>query len=91
MPSGTFTEKQCRQSLGADMAECWRELEKNGGSYCLAAQGTVKLHPAASRLDLLRRDRIKGFAALGWSRAARKVDDKRTAKEKDLEALLDSG
>lgn len=69
------------------MAECWRELEKNGGNYWESAVGTPKLHPAASRLDLLRRDRIKRFAALGLSRAARKPE--KEGPKSGLEALLD--
>lgn len=52
-------------TLSADIRRCWATLEANGGDYTTAGTGAVKLHPAAARLDCLRRDLLKAFVALG--------------------------
>lgn len=43
-------------------------LQANGGNYTTAGTGAVKLHPAASRLDTLRRDLTKALTLLGLAR-----------------------
>ena len=52
-------------TLRADIRDCWTVLQANGGNYTTAGTGAVKLHPAAARLDVLRRDLTKALALLG--------------------------
>jgi phage terminase small subunit len=52
-------------TLRADIRDCWAVIQENGGSYTKAGTGAVKLHPAAARLDVLRRDLTKALALLG--------------------------
>ena len=52
-------------TLRADIRDCWAEITKNHGAYTTAGTGAVKLHPAAARLDVLRRDLIKALGQLG--------------------------
>ena len=52
-------------TLRADIRRCWEVLSENGSDYCKAGTGAVKLHPAAARLDVLRRDLTKALALLG--------------------------
>src|SRR6185437_3906602 len=51
-------------TLRADIRDSWAVLQKNGGNYTTAGTGAVKLHPAAARLDVLRRDLTKALALL---------------------------
>lgn len=52
-------------TLRADIRDCWAVISANGGAYTKAGTGAVKLHPAATRLDVLRRDLTKALALLG--------------------------
>lgn len=52
-------------TLRADIRDCWAVIDGNGSAYTTAGTGAVKLHPAAARLDVLRRDLIKALAQLG--------------------------
>jgi phage terminase small subunit len=52
-------------TLRADIRDCWAAISENGGAYTKAGTGAVKLHPAAARLDILRRDLTKALALLG--------------------------
>ena len=52
-------------TLRADIRDCWAVISENGSAYTKAGTGAVKLHPAAARLDVLRRDLTKALAALG--------------------------
>jgi hypothetical protein len=52
-------------TLRADIKDCWRAITENGGAYTKAGTGAVKLHPAAARLDVLRRDLVKSLGLLG--------------------------
>jgi len=52
-------------TLRADIRDCWAVIQDNEGNYTKAGTGAVKLHPAAARLDVLRRDLIKALAQLG--------------------------
>lgn len=52
-------------TLRADIRDCWAEITTNRGAYTKAGTGAVKLHPAAARLDVLRRDLIKALGQLG--------------------------
>ncbi len=51
--------------VNADIRDCWTVLQTNGSNYTTAGTGAVKLHPAAARLDVLRRDLTKALALLG--------------------------
>jgi phage terminase small subunit len=52
-------------TLRADIRDCWAVIRTNGSAYTQAGTGAVKLHPAAARLDVLRRDLTKSLALLG--------------------------
>src|SRR5438067_2235016 len=52
-------------TLRADIRDCWAVIKQNDGNYTKAGTGAVKLHPAAARLDVLRRDLIKALGQLG--------------------------
>ena len=77
-------------TLKADIRACWAALKANGGDYTKAGTGAVKLHPAAARLDVLRRDLTKALALLGLQRPMGDSDKPKTYNGKsELEALLD--
>src|SRR5271156_4988360 len=63
-PAHSCTLVACA-TLRADIRSCWTVLKENGGDYCKAGTGAVKLHPAAARLDVLRRDLLKALGLLG--------------------------
>jgi phage terminase small subunit len=71
-------------TLRADIRDCWAVIQENGGNYTKAGTGAVKLHPAAGRLDVLRRDLTKALALLG----IHKPTPEPTDKEPSLEELL---
>jgi phage terminase small subunit len=52
-------------TLRADIRDCWAVIRENGGAYTKAGTGAAKLHPAAARLDVLRRDLTKALGLLG--------------------------
>jgi phage terminase small subunit len=52
-------------TLRADIRDCWTVISANGSAYTQAGTGAVKLHPAAARLDVLRRDLTKALGLLG--------------------------
>ena len=52
-------------TLSADIRSCWNAIEANGSEYIQAGTGALKLHPAVSRLDGLRRDLAKVLSSLG--------------------------
>jgi len=62
-------------TLAADIRACWAALQANGGDYCKAGTGAVKLHPAAARLDVLRRDLAKNLSSLGLQRPLPESED----------------
>lgn len=69
-------------TLRADIRRCWEVLTENGSDYCKAGTGAVKLHPAAARLDVLRRDLIKALGQLGLQKPVPdQTDDTQTLAE----------
>jgi phage terminase small subunit len=72
-------------TLRADIRDCWAVIRENGSAYCKAGTGAVKLHPAAARLDVLRRDLTKALALLGLQKP---VPDEPEDKEPTLEEIL---
>jgi hypothetical protein len=66
-PAHSITLTVCA-TLAADIRDCWSVLQANGGNYTKAGTGAVKLHPAAARLDVLRRDLTKSLNLLGLTR-----------------------
>jgi phage terminase small subunit len=68
-PAHSVTLSVC-STLCADIADCWQVIQANGGNYTKAGTGAVKLHPAAARLDVLRRDLTKALALLGLQKPA---------------------
>jgi Phage terminase, small subunit len=62
-------------TLRADIRDCWKVLQANGGNYTTAGTGAVKLHPAAARLDVLRRDLTKALALLGLQKPVPDADE----------------
>jgi len=71
-------------TLRADIRDCWAAISANGGAYTKAGTGAVKLHPAAARLDVLRRDLTKALALLGLQKPIPEGPDAGDA----LEAIL---
>ena len=63
-------------TLRADILDCWHEISENGSAYTKAGTGAVKLHPAAARLDVLRRDLTKALALLGLQKPIPDDEDK---------------
>lgn len=72
-------------TLRADIRDCWEQIRENGSAYTKAGTGAVKLHPAAARLDVLRRDLTKSLALLGIHKP---VADDPKAKIPSLEDFL---
>lgn len=62
-------------TLSDDIAACHAELIQNGTDYTQAGTGAVKLHPAAARLDYLRRDLGKILIVLGAAKPGAEVND----------------
>ena len=73
-PARRITLTVCA-TLAADIKDCWAVLQANGGSYTKAGTGAVKLHPAAARLDVLRRDLTKALALLGLTKPTAELPD----------------
>lgn len=74
-------------TLRADIRDCWAVLKDNGGAYTKAGTGAVKLHPAAARLDVLRRDLLKALGLLGLQKPI--AQDPSTGFDSLEEALAD--
>ncbi len=62
-------------TLRADISDCWAVISANGSAYTQAGTGAVKLHPAAARLDVLRRDLTKALGLLGLQKPVPEVPD----------------
>ena len=60
-------------------------ITTNRGAYTKAGTGAVKLHPAAARLDVLRRDLIKALGQLGLQKP---VPDEPEDNSPTLEDIL---
>lgn len=74
-------------TLRADIRDCWTVIQANGGSnYTTAGTGAVKLHPAAARLDVLRRDLTKALGLLGLQKPL--PEDPTAYKGRSLEDVL---
>ena len=75
-------------TLRADIRDCWAVIRENKSNYTQAGTGAVKLHPAAARLDVLRRDLTKALALLGIHKP---TPEEPGSKEPTLEEILDEG
>jgi phage terminase small subunit len=73
-------------TLRADIRDCWQAITENGGAYTKAGTGAVKLHPAAARLDVLRRDLTKALGLLGLQKPT--PEDPRPGDGETLEDIL---
>jgi phage terminase small subunit len=72
-------------TLRADIRDCWAVISANGSAYTQAGTGAVKLHPAAARLDVLRRDLTKALGLLGLQKPK---PEEMENPEDSLEAML---
>lgn len=70
-------------TIGADLADCRETVECEGAYVENEKTGALQLHPAARRLDGLRRDYIKVMSLLGLRSAVRAPEP-----EQSLEDLL---
>jgi phage terminase small subunit len=52
-------------TIAADIVEAWAELDAGKHTYMATGKGTVELHPAAKRMDALRRDYLKALSVIG--------------------------
>jgi len=86
-PAHSVTLSVC-STLLADISDCWSVLRANGGNYCTAGTGAVKLHPAAARLDVLRRDLTKSLALLGLQKPIPDDDETGTSTQVTLADVL---
>ncbi len=74
-------------TLRADIRDCWAVIRENGSAYTQAGTGATKLHPAAARLDVLRRDLTKALALLGLQKPGPEHEEGREYTE--IDAMLD--
>jgi phage terminase small subunit len=81
---GRLLEQAC--NVRADLLEAAAVVKEKGAYYKNPNTGAILLHPAARRLDGLRRDYVKVLSLLGLRSA---VADGGTEKGKSLEAELD--
>lgn len=52
-------------TIAADIAQAWAIIGEDGAYEVNAKTGTTQMHPAAKRLDTLRRDYIKVMSLIG--------------------------
>jgi P27 family predicted phage terminase small subunit len=52
-------------TISADIADAWETVQTEGAYFENAKTGSMQMHPAARRLDNLRRDYIKVMSLLG--------------------------
>ena len=52
-------------TIAADIAEAWAAIEQDGAYELNAKTGVNQMHPAAKRLDALRRDYLKVMSLIG--------------------------
>jgi P27 family predicted phage terminase small subunit len=74
-------------TIAADIAASWKVIEAEGLYWLNKKTGEPKEHPAAKRMDALRRDYLKALTMLGL-RAS--VADPEEDKEPTLEDVLNS-
>lgn len=72
-------------TIAADIATSWATIETEGLYWVNAKTGEPKEHPAAKRLDALRRDYLKALTMLGLRTAVASVTPD---KEPSLDDLL---
>lgn len=72
-------------TIAADIAETWAVLQEDGMYSVNAKTGQPQEHPAAKRLDALRRDNIKVLAMLGLRAAVGQPDE---TEKQSLEGFL---
>jgi len=76
-------------TLRADIRDCWAVISANGSAYTQAGTGAVKLHPAAARLDVLRRDLTKALGLLGLQKPVPEAPDAGQSLEDILNGTAD--
>lgn len=52
-------------TIGADIADAWETVKTDGAYVTNNKTGALQAHPAAKRLDALRRDYIKVMSLIG--------------------------
>jgi len=52
-------------TIGADIADAWETVKRDGAYVTNEKTGALQSHPAAKRLDALRRDYIKVMSLIG--------------------------
>lgn len=72
-------------TIAADIASSWAVIEEDGPYWTNIKTGEVKEHPAAKRLDALRRDYIKALVMLGLRAMVSQPEE---SKEESLEDIL---
>lgn len=71
-------------TIAADIADAWQSVKTDGAYIQNQKTGVMQAHPAAKRLDALRRDYIKVMSLLGM-RSAKAAD---TGDSPTLEDIL---
>jgi P27 family predicted phage terminase small subunit len=68
-------------TISADIADAWETIESEGAYFENAKTGALQSHPAARRLDNLRRDYIKVMSLLGLRTATQGGGGSKTLEE----------
>jgi hypothetical protein len=68
-------------TIAADIADAWEVVEAEGAYTVNKKTGTPVMHPAAKRLDVLRRDHLKVLGQIGLRGSAVKGKPSRSLDE----------
>jgi P27 family predicted phage terminase small subunit len=71
-------------TIAADIATSWRVIEEEGLYWTNKKTGEPKEHPAAKRLDALRRDYLKALTMLGLRASVAEPDPDTTQTLEDI-------
>jgi P27 family predicted phage terminase small subunit len=72
-------------TVAADIAAMWKVIEKEGLYWTNKKTGEPKEHPAAKRMDALRRDYLKALTMLGLRASVAQPEE---VKTETLEGIL---
>lgn len=71
-------------TIAADIASSWATIEEDGMYLTNAKTGERKEHPAAKRLDALRRDYIKALVMLGLRASIAQAEEQKAETLDDI-------
>ena len=71
-------------TIAADIAASWKVIEVEGLYWTNAKPGEPKEHPAARRMDALRRDYLKALTMLGLRASVAEPEDDKAETLEDI-------